>query len=272
MAWNLQNDPGKLSAINLSLWSSHMTIRLSSIGLASVLAISCVPSFAQVSAADWSVTGNASLVSDYRFRGISQTNKGPAFQGGFDLAHSSGFYVGNWNSNVDSGFLAGANLEMDFYGGFRGTFDAFSYDVGGLYYYYYDSDPSLHTGELYVAGGWGPVSLKYSYAVTDFFGWEDSSGSWYLDAKVSFPINEQLTLIGRVGYQSLEGDARVVEINSTSVRDSITDWQIGATYNWSGWVFGASYIGTDRDLAGSAAGGSKNVSNDTFVVSVSKSF
>ena len=68
---------------------------------------------------DWTITGNAGLFSDYRFRGISQTNKKPAFQGGFDISHISGFYVGNWNSNVDSALYNGANLEMDFYGGYK---------------------------------------------------------------------------------------------------------------------------------------------------------
>lgn len=245
-----------------------MSMRTLSLGAAAALIVAAVPAFVPA-AAQAEVTGNVALTSDYRFRGISQTNKKPAFQGGFDFAHESGVYVGNWNSNVDSGFLAGANLEMDFYGGFRGSFDAFGYDVGGLYYYYPGSDPDINTFELYASASWGPVSLKYSYSVTDFFGFGDSSGSWYLDGKVTFPINDQLSVFGRAGYQSLEGDARVVEINSTAVRDSITDWQIGVTYDLSGWVFGASYIGTNRDLAGSTG---KNVSNDTFVLSVSKSF
>ena len=70
---------------------------------------------------DWTFTGNAGVFSDYRFRGISQTNKKPAFQGGFDIGHASGFYVGNWNSNVDSSLYNGASLEMDFYGGYKMT-------------------------------------------------------------------------------------------------------------------------------------------------------
>ncbi len=247
-----------------------MSIRTLSLGTVAALVTAAAPAFVPaVAHAESELTGNVALTSDYRFRGISQTNRGPAFQGGFDFAHESGVYVGNWNSNVDSGFLAGANLEMDLYAGFRGSFDAFSYDVGGLYYYYPKSDPGINTFELYASAGWGPVTLKYSYSVTDFFGWDDSKGSWYLDGKVAFPVSDQLTVIGRVGYQSLKGDARVVEINSTAVRDSITDWQIGVTYDLSGWVLGASYIGTNRDLAGSTG---KNVSNDTFVVSVSKSF
>jgi uncharacterized protein (TIGR02001 family) len=66
------------------------------------------------------VTGNLTIASDYRFRGISQTYKGPAIQGGVDYAHASGLYVGNWNSNVSSVMFAGGSaIEMDFYGGWK---------------------------------------------------------------------------------------------------------------------------------------------------------
>src|SRR2546421_8882239 len=69
------------------------------------------------------VTGNMTIASDYRFRGISQTYKGPAIQGGVDYAHSSGLYLGNWNSNVSSVlFTGGSAIEMDFYGGWEKTF------------------------------------------------------------------------------------------------------------------------------------------------------
>ena len=85
---------------------------------------------------DWTITGNAGVFSDYRFRGISQTNKKPAFQGGFDIGHASGFYVGNWNSNIDSSFYNGANLEMDFYGGYKLPVGPVALDFGALYYYY----------------------------------------------------------------------------------------------------------------------------------------
>ena len=71
--------------------------------------------------AEVTTTANANLATDYKFRGISQTNGGPAFQGGFDAAFSNGFYVGNWNSNISN--LAGpsSGLEMDFYGGYAGS-------------------------------------------------------------------------------------------------------------------------------------------------------
>ena len=85
---------------------------------------------------EFTFTGNAGLFSDYRFRGFTQTDYKPAFQGGFDFAHKSGFYLGNWNSNVEQLLYNGASLEMDFYGGYKTTFGDFGLDVGVIYYYY----------------------------------------------------------------------------------------------------------------------------------------
>ncbi|OQY67322.1 MAG: hypothetical protein B6D47_10970, partial [Rhodocyclaceae bacterium UTPRO2] len=83
------------------------------------------------------LTANIGLASSYRFRGIDQTFGKPALQGGFDYAHASGFYAGNWNSNVNSGagFPSG-NLEMDFYGGWKKTLGDWGLDVGAIYYTY----------------------------------------------------------------------------------------------------------------------------------------
>src|SRR3954453_24359 len=83
------------------------------------------------------VTGNMTIASDYRFRGISQTYNGPAIQGGIDYAHPSGFYLGNWNSNVSSLlFTGGSAIEMDFYGGYKKSFGDIGMDVGFIYYHY----------------------------------------------------------------------------------------------------------------------------------------
>lgn len=246
--------------------------------LVALLALAAVPSFAQTALPyDWSMTANAGLFTDYRFRGISQTAEKPAFQGGFDFAHKMGFYLGNWNSNVDAGFYNGANLEMDFYGGFKGSYESFSYDVGVLYYYYPGSgvagSTKIDNTELYIGGGWGPVSLKYSYAVSDFFGIQDSDGAYYLDATIAYPVTKELSLIGHVGYQGgLKNGARITEING-SVNNSITDWKLGATYDLSGWMLGASYIDTNRNFTGgTAALDNKEIAGGTLVLSVTKSF
>ncbi len=226
---------------------------------------------------DWTFTGNAGVFSDYRFRGISQTNKKPAFQGGFDIGHASGFYVGNWNSNVDSSFFNGANLEMDFYGGYKLPVGPVALDLGALYYYYPGSGAGgtfrINNTELYVSAGYGPVSVKYSHAISHFFGIDDSKNSWYLEGNGSYEVAPGLSIVGHLGYQKLKRNARIVEMGSTSLTDSITDWKVGVTYDLSGFFLGAAYVGTNRDLTGGTASlTNRNISNGTVVVSVSKSF
>ena len=83
------------------------------------------------------ITGNLGFFSDYRFRGISQTAKHPAVQGGFDYAHASGFYAGTWASNVSHYSYTDANMEWDFYGGYNYKLnDDIGLTAGGIYYFY----------------------------------------------------------------------------------------------------------------------------------------
>jgi len=250
------------------------------LALGALTVLTALPMGAQAADApksDWTVAGNAGLFSDYRFRGISQTNKKPAFQGGIDISHSSGFYVGNWNSNVDSAMYNGANIEMDFYGGYKLPVGGFTLDFGALYYYYPGSGAGgtfkIDNTELYVGASYGPFSLKYSHAVSDFFGVDDSKGSYYLDGSGSYDLGSGFALVGHIGYQKLKKNARVVEINSTELRDSIIDYKLGVTYDLSGWSLGAAYVATNRDLTGGTASlSNRNISNGTVVLSASKSF
>ena len=89
---------------------------------------------------DFTFTGNVGIFSQYVFRGVSQTNEKPALQGGLDLAHKSGFYIGTWGSNIswlsDANPAVSASLEWDIYGGYKGSLPAdFGYDLGVIYYY-----------------------------------------------------------------------------------------------------------------------------------------
>ena len=245
------------------------------------LAFSSLPASAQTAAApasDWTVAGNAGLFSDYAFRGISQTARKPAFQGGIDVGHASGFYIGNWNSNIDSKMYSGANLEMDFYGGYKLSAGDIGFDFGALYYYYPGSgkDPvgstKIDNTELYVGASLGPLTAKYSYAVSDFFSAPNSKGSAYLDLGLSHDLGNGFGLNAHVGYQRLKGGAITAQING-SKPNSIVDYRLGATYTVEGFVLGGALIGTNRDYtAGTAALSNKNISNNRFVVSVSKSF
>lgn len=217
-------------------------------------------------AVEVTTTANANLTTDYKFRGISQTNGGPAFQGGFDAAFSNGFYLGNWNSNVNfpgegSGLSSGsAGLEMDFYGGYAGSFaNGIGYDVGALYYFYEGvpiaaGAPELDTLEIYGKLTYGPVYAKLSYAATeDYFGVAaangsiDQGGSTYLDLGYTLPLSEQLSLTAHYGLTSYDKDVANNRLGTGTV-DSYADYSLAATYAISPkYSVTAAYIDVDDD-------------------------
>jgi uncharacterized protein (TIGR02001 family) len=231
------------------------------------------------------VTGNIGLFSEYRFRGIDQTFGKPALQGGFDYAHSSGFYAGNWNSNVNQGAgFAGSNLEMDFYGGWKKTFGDLGIDIGAIYYYYPGSDATFlvngaETGsgtvdnkEIYVGGSWKFLSLKYFHSVDDYFGMPGSKNSNYIDLSATWDLGSGWGINAHYGALKFK-----------SVTDGdYNDWKLGVTKDIGGYVFGAAYVDSDAKgdcgvpqfyCFGNGIGTkTKDAGRSTIVVSVSKSF
>lgn len=182
------------------------------------------------------VTGNASLFSEYRFRGIDQTFGKPAWQGGFDYAHSSGLYAGNWNSNVSegAGYPAG-NLEMDFYGGWKKSFGDFGLDVGAIYYFYPGTDPKINNKEIYVGGSWKFLSAKYYHSLDDYFSIPGTKKSNYIDLSATYDLGNGWGVNGHYG---------IFKLKNLGVGD-YNDWKLGITKDLGGWVFGAAYVDSD---------------------------
>ena len=237
------------------------------------------------------LAGNLGIYSSYRFRGIDQTFGKPALQGGIDYSHSSGIYLGNWNSNVSEGAgFPDANLEMDFYGGYKFSVGDFGIDVGAIYYYpgsdagvgtlfspANNKSGKVHSGgvsntELYVGATWKFLSAKYFYSVDDYFSAPDTDGSSYLDLAANYDLGNGWGVNGHVGYLDFDNMRNA----------SYTDWKIGVTKDINGWVFGLSYIDTNADgscnkgqfycFANSSGNDTKDAGRGTAVVSVSKSF
>ncbi len=245
------------------------------------------------------LTGNLGLFSSYRFRGIDQTFGRPALQGGVDYAHASGFYVGNWNSNVSSGAgFPDGNLEMDFYGGYKATFGDFGIDVGAIYYYYPGSyakglspknSGAVSNSELYIGGSWKFLSLKYFYAVDDYFSargtdslgatGKSTSGTQYLDLSANYDLGDGWGVNAHIG-----------NLSTKNIYNGIyTDWKLGVTKDLSGWVLAASYIDTNASgncnksgqpycffnslsESGSTGSHTKDAGRGIAVVSVSRTF
>ena len=106
-----------------------LTLACSALALAATSAI-----IVAEEASPHSLSANVAMTTDYIWRGISQTDNGPAIQGGIDYAHSSGFYLGTWASNVDFGTGDDSNIEIDVYGGYGNEVGGLSYDVGIIHY------------------------------------------------------------------------------------------------------------------------------------------
>lgn len=232
-----------------------------------VLAALAGPAMAETAAAEaeagpHTLTANVGLFSSYRFRGIDQTFGKPALQGGFDYAHVSGFYAGNWNSNVSSGAgFPDGNLEMDFYGGYKTSFGDFGLDVGGIVYYYPGSEAgalharadsgAVNNKEVYVAGSWKFLTLKYSYSVDDYFSLrgtgsndgKSTRGTGYLELNAGYDLGDGWGINGHVGHLALK-----------NVHDGdYTDWKVGVTKDIQGWILGLAYV--DTNAKGSCGSG-----------------
>ena len=243
--------------------------------LALTLAALAVPAFAQDKKApepELTISGNFGLFSDYRFRGISQTEKKPAAQGGFDLVHKNGFYLGTWTSSVNAEFTgltaSSAGLELDVYGGYKFNVGSIGVDIGNLYYYYPGarSSGSPNTNEVYLGLSYGPVTLKTSYATTKYFDFgTGSSGSYYVDLSTAIPLSDGLSLKAHVGYLSVKGG------------DTGTDYRVGIAKDIDGYVFGLDYVGNSGDwkdtmYESSASTPDKKVGGNGAVVYVTKTF
>lgn len=239
---------------------------------------------------------NIGLYSQYIFRGLTQTGREPALQGGVDYSHSSGFYLGSWGSNVswvkDGGYKQDSSLEVDVYGGYKNTIGdtGITYDIGALQYLYPGSKESglgatgvtdPNTTEIYGALGWNWITVKNSYVVSKgAFGVEDGRGSNYVEANVLYPFADTgYSLIAHVGYQYFDGTSSAPANGENRIdndkRYTYTDWKLGAVKTWANGVnVGGYYTGTDAGDDGWKTPGTnnRNLGRDAFTFFVQKTF
>ena len=221
---------------------------------------------------DYTLAYNIGVFSDYRFRGLSQTRLDPALQGGVDFTHKSGFYLGAWASNIkwikDLGGK-NSNAEIDVYGGYRGTVSELGFDLGVLTYIYPGHGGFLpvnpETTEIYGALTYGPVTAKYSHAVTNAFGNANSRDSGYLEVAATFDLGKGWSVAPHVGHQRIAGTG-----NSFF---SYTDYSLTVNYDFgNGLVASAAAVGTDANKGAYPTPKGKNTGRDGLVVGLKYSF
>ena len=196
------------------------------------------------------VSGSVTLVSDYRFRGVSLSGGDPAVQGGVTVAHESGFYVGTWGSSIDDGgsdFYG--DLELDVFGGWSGDVaEGVGLDVG-LLYYAYPTNAAGFDAEYFepyatITGTLGPVTAK----VGANYAWEqDSLGgddSLYLRTDLSTGIpNTPFSLSAHLGYTD---GVLAPPLLAGTADDTGFDWSVGASATVLGSLtLGVMYTGVE---------------------------
>ncbi|HZR04156.1 MAG TPA: TorF family putative porin [Burkholderiales bacterium] len=245
----------------------------------------------------YTLTANVSLVSDYYFRGLTQTWNQPAIQGGFDFAHSSGLYAGTWASNVSGNEFPGGSLEWDLYGGYNYKVNDDVTVGAGLYFYWYPGanfrkaaaggpDEKFDTLEAYLNASWKFLSFKWSYALTDYFGIRkatgyahDTDGTMYFDLSANYglPVWEGLSLVGHVGYTLFPDDIYNPPGFNGKTDASYWDWKIGVSKTWDGgWNAGLFYVGASNDVwknvPSFANNSKKDLNSDRLIVQVGRVF
>ncbi len=217
------------------------------------------------------LSANVGMVTEYFFRGITQTDKKWAVQGGLDFAHNSGVFVGTWGSNVDLGDGDEASAEVDVYGGWSGELgkSKVTLNVGAIYYIYPGADSSLDydffevNASLSKDFGFASASAKISYSPEYF---ADSGDATYVEASVDIPVGKYFTINLHGGHQSIHD-------NAAFGADDYFDYLIGVSASLIGLDFQIAYVGTDLDDTDSSSS-LTCFRNDcsTVIASVSKSF
>ncbi len=181
------------------------------------------------------ISGGVTVVSDYRFRGVSLSDKDFALQPTLTIKHESGLYAGVWGSNITEN--TGKDVEVDLYAGFSGG-EELTYDIGATYYLY-PGVSSLNylevTGKLGSTIGPATVGVQLSY-VPEQDNTGDQDNIYYgANATVALP-DSPISVVGTVG----------IEDGAFTAGNEKVDWSLGLTANVSGFVLGASYVDTNR--------------------------
>ena len=217
------------------------------------------------------ISGNVGMVSDYKFRGVSQTDNSIALQGGFDYAHDSGLYVGTWMSNVDSSFFnadgTDPQLEMDFYVGYAGEYNDFGYDLSLVQFQYSGCD-DCDTTELYLSGSYSIFTATFAYTPEiGYLGDTSSDGAWYLSLGAETEFTPGWTVHGSVGYSAGE----FFDNLGAGVPSSYMDYSVGVATSFQGVDLDLSWIDVDSD-GDEIFGNSDALTDGRLILSVSKSF
>jgi uncharacterized protein (TIGR02001 family) len=238
------------------------------------------PAFADDEASPITINGTATVVSDYRFRGISQTDKNPALQGSITVSHESGFYASVWGSSVSGYVVAGGNTsqELDLILGFKKTTGGgTTFDLGLLYYAYPKTGGGYtNFAEPYLAVSQtlGPVTAKATVAYAPKQ--KALALDQYASGGVLFPKEDNVYLAGDfsagIPNTPVSLSAHIGHTWGPSwlaIGKEYTDWGLGASVTYKAITLGVQYVDTDGDFITPSG---KNASKGGVVATLGVSF
>lgn len=243
-------------------------VRLAFPLLALPAACPAAPSSAETLGGGFSVDGGATLVSDYRFRGISQTNKRPAIQGTFTISHSSGAYATVWGSSIDDYVANGGDAEIDLIAGYKKSFKSTTVDVGLLYYYYPGSggcdfaEPYAHVtqafGPLALTGSLAYAPKQKALAVDQIH----AADNLYLAGDLAYGIpRTPVSLTAHFGHSF--GPSYL------TIGKEYSDWSVGAAVTRKALSAALEYVDTNKSLYSPSG---RNISDGGVVASIGAAF
>ncbi|BAU75377.1 TorF family putative porin [Metapseudomonas furukawaii] len=220
---------------------------------------------------DFGLQLDLTLASDYRTRGVSQTQNDPAVQAGATLLHATGLYAGIWTSNVDYGFGLKTRQEVDYLAGwYWQATDDLSLDLGYIKYTY-PREGQFNQSEVYaILGAYGfQVAAQYSNDAKNLFGEKQDTLYSYLSYEATLLLDLGLTL--RYGRNDFKDP--LFWSNDGDSSDHYREWEAKLTREFVGVTWGLSYIDTDLSESECASYyGFTDVCSATWVASLSKSF
>uniref|UniRef100_A0A914Z0S0 Secreted protein n=1 Tax=Panagrolaimus superbus TaxID=310955 RepID=A0A914Z0S0_9BILA len=158
---------------------------------------------------------NVTAVSDYLFRGVSQTDEKPTLQAGFTYTSPVGLYAGVWGSGVDFG-PGDPNTEIDYQIGLR----------RGRHF-------ARQLRQLVTT-----TTLDDTYKLTVAYTndqWNSGTDGWYYGVGGQWGLPQDFTLNANVGRSSFE----------KGLAKDYTDWNVGVSRQFGLFNVGLGYYGTD---------------------------
>jgi uncharacterized protein (TIGR02001 family) len=224
------------------------------------------------------IDGSATIVTDYRFRGLSQSDRNFALQGGITVTHTrSGVYLSAWGSSIDDYVAGGGDAEIDLIGGWKKAFGGTTLDIGAVYY-------------LYPGSGRACACKYYSDFVEPYVSLSHTLGPVTAKATLNYAPPQRALALGGPSRDNLYGALDLstgipatplslsahlghnFDASFLSAGRRYTDWGLGVAYTWKRLTFGVNYVDTDlpRNWATSLSG--KDVARAGILGSVGISF